>query len=142
MIAQLFALLKKLNWETKKEELIWAYTTERTSSVKEMTEQELKSLLAYLQGEIKKQSISVQPNSNEVAQKQRRYIISVWYKIEQANSSEGKQKAVEACKAWVLKMFKGDLNSFSSQELFRIKIAAEKVLKDRLAAIRKGMVNG
>lgn len=138
-IGQIYACLKELCCTEAKEELVYAYTSERTTSIKDMSETEAKSLLKYLRSEIKK----LNPTKEELGKENatRRYIISLWYRIEMAETANERKIALKICFDWVEKHFKGPLNSFSSQELYKIKLAAEKVLQDRSKAVRRAVAN-
>jgi hypothetical protein len=132
---QVYALLRKAGLTEQKDALIYSYSGGTTTSTTEMKEYQAIDLVKYLRAEVAKIE-----GEKEKANKMRRLIISVWYKIEDAKIEEQKKRAVEHCKDWVLKMFKRDLNAFSAQELFRIKMAAENVLRDEAKAIRKALL--
>ena len=137
--SQLHALLSQSGLMEQKESLVYSFSCGRTNSSREMTEGEAIDLIKHLKGLVKKVEPVKKNLPNEALNKTRLYIISLWYRIENANTDEEKEKAREQCFSWVQKHFKADLNSFQSADLFKIKLAAQKVLKDRAKAVRRVM---
>lgn len=139
--SQLHALLGQSGLMEQKESLIYSFTTGRTNTSREMTEGEAIDLIKHLKTLVKKVEPVKKNLPNEALNKTRRYIISLWYRIENAQTDEEKERAMQMCFNWVQKHFKGNLNSFQSADLFKIKLAAQKVLKDRAKAVRSSIMN-
>ena len=134
--SQLHKLLEQTKLMPEKESLVYAYTSERTSSSREMTDSEAIELIKYLNKLIPKQVTATTTSEGDGL---RKYIISIFYRKYDAKTTEEKQLAVKLCKEWVSKHFKGDLNSFEAQQLFKIKLAAEKMLRDGAKAVRRAV---
>lgn len=138
--SQLHALLGQTGLMEQKESLVYSYTDGRTGSSKEMSEAEAISLIKHLKGLVKKvEPVKKYPTDSKDST--RKYIISLWYRIENAQTRDEMRLAQHKCFAWVQKAFKGHLNSFESAELFKIKLAAEQVLKDRAKAVRRSVAS-
>lgn len=133
--SQLHKLLEQTKLMQEKESLVYAYTSERTSSSREMTDNEAIELIKYLKKFLPKSVPATTPEGDGL----RKYIISIFYRKYDAKTTEEKQLAVKLCKEWVSKHFKGDLNSFEAQQLFKIKLAAEKMLRDGAKAVRRAV---
>lgn len=145
---KLHKLLGEAGLMEQKADLVYSFTNHRTGSSREMTEIEALDLVRHLRGVIDKQEQQQRrqeqqqtkqelDKTEEQKQATRRYIISVWYRIENANTVEERKAAVKVCMAWVEKHFKNTLNSFEMQDLVKIKLAAENALKDRGKAVRR-----
>lgn len=132
----LHSLLSELGWIDQKESLVYSFTNERTVHSSEMTNPEAVELIKHLQKELWKKEKKEKPDP---ADGMRKYIISIFYRKYNAQTKEQKQEAVRECKAWIEKHFKGDLNDFSRQELFTIKLAAEKMYADGAKAVRRSL---
>lgn len=133
---QMYALLKATGLTEQKESLVYSYTDGRTDKSSEMYDYEAQRLVKYLQ----RQNVQSTKNAEfEKNDKLRKVIISNWYKIENAETKEQKQEAVKHCLSWVLKSFKKPLNDFSGADLYKIKIASDKVLQDKASSIRRAV---
>jgi methionine aminopeptidase len=160
----LHTLLSKAGLMGQKANLVYSFTNERTGSSKEMTFDEAVDLIGHLRGVIAKQEANLTPDpspkergvieKNKVfvfeypratgkteIQKDltRKYIISIWYRMENAKTKEECKEALAKCMNWVEKHFKAKLNTFEMVDLMKIKIAAENALRDRAAAVKKAM---
>lgn len=142
---KLHKLLQDAGLMERKADLVFSFTNQRTGSSREMTQDEAVDLVIWLQGEIDKmqakQNLTPCPSPAERGETQknatRRYIISVWYRMENAKTKEECKEACSKCLKWVEKHFKAKLNSFEMVDLVKIKMAAENALKDRAKAVRR-----
>lgn len=144
---QLHALLTKSGLMERKAELVYSFSDNRTEHSSELYDVQCASLIKHLQGIISQSEAKTalekrKGEEEEAKQKLRRVVISVWYKIENANTADERKATVKACKEWVQKHFKADLNSFNAQDLFKIKLAAEQVYKDRAKSVRRAVQDG
>jgi len=135
---QMYALLKATGLTEQKESLVYSYTDGRTDKSSEMYDYEAQRLVKYLQSQNVQSAKNTEYDKND---KLRKVILSNWYKIENAETKEQKALAVEHCKAWVLKCFKGGLNDFVGKDLYKIKLASDKVLQDKASSIRRAVKN-
>ncbi|MFC0186026.1 hypothetical protein [Pseudarcicella hirudinis] len=133
---QLHSLLNQTGLMSEKESLIYSFSEGLTSSSKELKEYQAIALIKHLRKISGEQKVK---DEGDMKQSTRRYIISLWYKIENAQTAEEKKAALQKCFEWVQKHFKQPLNSFEKEQLFKIKLAAEQVLKDRAKAIRRAL---
>ena len=143
---QLHALLTKAGLMERKAELVYSFSDNRTEHSSELYDVQAISLVKHLQGIISQSEAKTalekrKEEQEEAKQKLRRVIISIWYKIENANTPEERKATVKVCKEWVQKNFKSDLNTFSAQDLFKIKLAAEQVYKDRAKSVRRAVTS-
>lgn len=139
---QLFALMNKAGIKSTEDRqaLIYSFSEGMTTSTKELKEHAAIDLIRHLQkqvGQQEQEQQQKQGSERDKADSMRKGIISVWYKIENASTPDERKNAVQKCKAWVEKHFKGELNSFETQKLYQIRDAADKVLKDQAKAIRR-----
>jgi len=139
--SQLHALLSQSGLMEQKESLVFSFTSGRTNSSREMKEGEAIDLIKHLKTLVKKVEPKKKNLPADSLNKTRRYILSLWYRIENAQTKEEIAEARQKCFEWVQKHFKGNLNSFQSSDLFKIKLAAQNVLKDRAKAVRRSIVN-
>ena len=138
---KLHKLLGDAGFMEQKADLVYSFTNQRTGSSREMTENEAVDLVIHLHNVIDKQQRQAAKTeldkTEEQKQATRRYIISIWYRMENANTVDERKAAVKVCMAWVSTHFKASLNSFEMVDLFKIKLAAENALKDRAKAVRR-----
>ena len=157
---KLHKLLTDAGLMERKADLVFSFTNQRTGSSREMTQDEAVDLVIWLQGEIDKMQKNLTPcpspaergekekivyreypratgKTEEQKNATRRYIISLWYRMENAKTKEECKEACTKCLNWVEKHFKGKLNSFEMVDLVKIKMAAEKALRDRAKAVRR-----
>ncbi len=114
-----------------KEEQVSIFTQGRTSSLRELSDQELKELTAQLNGQV---------NAGDKADKLRKALISIFHKMQYQN-------AAAAAKAWAEKMgvgakennVKKPFNEYTPQELKRLIYKAEIALADFKRRIDKKM---
>lgn len=140
MNRQLHLLLSKAKLMEQKSTLIESFSSGRTSTSTDLTDEEANSLITYLKGLIDKVETEYKEEEKR-KDKTRKYIISVWYRMENASTKDEMQQARLKCFNWVLKNFKSDLNSFKMADLLKIKRAAENALKDRAKAVRRAVKN-
>jgi hypothetical protein len=123
----IYALLNKHGLTEQKADLAYSFSDNRTDKLSDLSAGETSSLIKYLN------ELKPEKDENDAT---RKYIISLWYRTENAHTPIEKKQALQKCLNWVKKNFKGELNSFDKGQLFKIKLAAEKVLKSRAASIR------
>lgn len=125
-----------------REEQISQFTDGRTESLKELKPEELKALVVGLNSTSSNVSTSSNFSKvrnfrkvdevNEKADRMRKAIISIFYKME---------KPPAAAIAWAEKQGVGGekkrFNDYTNQELYQLILVAEKILEDYLVAIRK-----
>lgn len=137
---QLHALLNQTGLMEQKASLIYSFSEGLTDSAKELKEYQAIELIKHLKTKLpsEKQTV-VAEKPKDPRQGVRRYIISRFYLMEGAKTEQQKKEALGVCLKWVEKHFKGDLNSFDLQTLFKIRNAVENALKDRAKAVRRAV---
>ncbi len=135
---KLHLLLNKLGLNDQKESLVYSFTNNRTVHSSEMTDLEAMHLNKHLQNMLENKQKQVVKDSCDGM---RKYIISIFYRKYNVQTNEQKAEALRLCKEWVLKHFKCDLNELSSQDLFKVKLVAEKMYKDGAKAVRRAVQN-
>ncbi len=134
--ARFFAILKQINatgGNLTKEEAISDFTGGKTSSLSDLTPQQLSALETTLATMSRPTSLVRQPFKNSQCQQQRRKLIAIF------NSIHGKATGLAECKRWVLKQGvngqKKPLNDYDSHELSILITVAEKIKEHHIKSL-------
>lgn len=131
-------LLNELGWIDQKESLVYSFTNERTVHSSEMTNIEALELIKHLRRELYKKE-KQEEEKKDPAQPMRNYIFSIFHRKNNVLTKTQKEASKQECLDWVKKHFKADLNTFSRQDLYKIKLAAENMYADGAKAVRRAL---
>lgn len=119
-------LLSQSGKAAHKKELVSSFTSGRSDSSRDMTDQEARDLISYLEGS---------KTAPDPADRMRKKIISMAREIGwEMRTAKGKVADIERIKNWVLKYgyLKKPLNDYGINELPRLVTQFEQVYKDFL----------
>lgn len=132
---RLHALLTKTGLHVRKSELVLSFTSGRSSSSKDLSGNEARELINYLDSELQKQMRGIK----EKADKMRKKIISFAYQMNWTvpNQRGGFSADIQRINNWCLKSgyIKKPFNDFEYHELPKLVTQFENVYKSYLKSI-------